>query len=424
MTRASYALSAAAIAAVVGLSPSVALAQPAPTAPPAPTAQPARPAPPRIRLPLGAPADPAAYPAAPASGSAAPAAPSAPGVELHGFVAGWFTPWAEASPSQARDAFRLRFAVLRVDAQLARNLTVLGRLGLMVPDSPLLDFHATWTPHDAVGVSVGQFRLPLGASATTLAPQLVMLDRPGYVYSMTKIAFRDVGVMVHSSPRGIADGLLHYWLAATNGAGRLGVGPSRAPGPVENYLYAARALLDVGRLFMGAPQDRLALGATWVHSHDPAINTGNVTTDRNLAVNTIGRTLAPIGSERNSQLVGADLTFAHAGIWAQGEMLYLTTSAVGSGVSREALGASVELAYTLPVRPFDLANVQLAVRGERFDPNLSAGGDEQLVGSLGVNVIPAPAWRASLFGTVTRFHAATGEQRSAGELTARLAAAF
>nr|MBP6830255.1 hypothetical protein [Deltaproteobacteria bacterium] len=280
MTRASYALTAA-IAVLVGLSPSVALAQPAPTAPPAPTAQPARPAPPRIRLPLGAPADPAAYPAAPAPASAAPAAPSAPGVELHGFVAGWFTPWAEASPSQARDAFRLRFAVLRVDAQLARNLTVLGRLGLMVPDSPLLDFHATWTPHDAVGVSVGQFRLPLGASATTLAPQLVMLDRPGYVYSMTKIAFRDVGVMVHSSPRGIADGLLHYWLAATNGAGRLGVGPSRAPGPVENYLYAARALLDVGRLFMSAPQDRLALGATWVHSHDPAINTGNVTTDRN-----------------------------------------------------------------------------------------------------------------------------------------------
>lgn len=419
MTRASRAL-ASVIALLGGLAPSVALAQ---TATPPPTSPAARPSPPRIRLPLGAPADPSAYPAAPAPG--APAAPSAPGVELHGFAAGWFTPWSEPSPTQAREAFRLRFAVLRVDAQLARNLTVLGRLGLMVPDSPLLDFHATWTPHDAIGVSVGQFRLPIGAAATTLAPQLVMLDRPGYVYSMTKLTFRDVGVMVHSSPRGVADGLLHYWLAATNGGGRLGVGPSRAPGPVENYLYAARVLLDVGRLFMTAPRDRLALGASWVHSHDPAINTGNVTTDRNLAVNTIGRTLAPIGSERNSQLVGADLTFAHAGIWAQGELLYLSTSAVGSGVSRKALGASIELAYTLPVRPFELADLQLAARGERFDPDTSAEGDEHLVGSLGVNVIPAPAWRASLFGTVTRFRAVTtGEERSAGELTARLAAAF
>lgn len=401
-----------ALAALVGLAPSYALAQQAPSTPaPAPPA--------RARLPLGAPPDPAAYP------PAAPAARWAPGVEVHGFAAGWWTPWSEASPQQARDAFRLRFAVLRVDAQVTSTLSVLARLGLMVPDSPLLDFHATWTPHDAVGVSVGQLRLPLGAAATTLAPQLVMLDRPGYVYSMTKITFRDVGVMVHSSPRGIAHGLVHYWLAAANGAGRVGVGSARAPGPVQDYLYAARVLLDVGRLLLHGPQDRLALGATWARSHDPAINTGTLASDRSLAANTLGRTLAPIGSERDSLLLGADLTFARSGVWAQAEVLYLDARAVGSGTSREALGASVELAYTLPVRPFDLANVQLAARGERFDPDLAAAGDELLVGSVGVNVLPAPAWRASLFAALTRYQAPmTGDSRSAGELTLRLAAAF
>jgi hypothetical protein len=403
---------ALAVAALVAVAPSYALAQQAPS-----TAAPAPPA--RTRLSLGAPPDPAAFP------SAAPAAPTAPGVEVHGFAAGWWTPWSEASPTQARDAFRLRFAVLRVDAQVTPNLSVLARLGLMVPDSPLLDFHATWAPHDAVGVSVGQFRLPLGAAATTLAPQLVMLDRPGYVYSMTKVTFRDVGVMVHSSPRGIADGVLHYWLAAANGAGRVGVGSARAPGPVQDYLYAARVLLDVGRLLLHGPQDRLALGATWARSHDPAINTGSLASDRSLAANTLGRTLAPIGSERDSQLLGADLTFARSGVWAQAELLYLDARAVGSATAREALGASVELAYTLPLRPFDLANVQLAARGERFDPDLAAAGDEVLVGSVGVNVLPTPAWRASLFATVTRFQVPlTGESRSGGELALRLAAAF
>lgn len=384
-----------------------AAARPAP--PPSPSA-------PRLRLPLGAPPDPAAFPAVPPATAAEPAGP---GVELHGFAAGWWTPWSEASPTAAKDVFRLRFAVLRVDAQLGRNVTVLGRLGLMVPDSPLLDFHVTWTPHAAFGVTVGQFRLPIGAAATTLAPQLVMLDRPGYVYAMTKATFRDVGVMFHSSPRGIADGLVHYWLAAAGGGGRLGVGPSRAPGPVDEYLYAARVLVNPGRRFLRGPQDRLALGLSWARSVDPAIAAGGS------SANVLGRALTQTAAARETQLLGADLTFAHAGVWAQAEVLYLRSRALGTEATREALGASVELAYTLPVRPWDLANLQLAARGERFDPNLDVANDEQLVASVGLNVIPAPAWRASIFGSVTAFHAPmTGASQTAGEVSLRLAAAF
>lgn len=414
--------------ALAALAPRAARAQEAPAATRAetPAATPAAPpaAPPAagFRLPIGAPPDPAGFPAVP---SASAREPSAPGVEVHGFAAGWWTPWSEASPTAAKDVFRLRFAVLRVDAQITRNLSVLGRLGLMVPDSPLLDFHVTWTPHAAFGVSVGQFRLPLGAAATTLAPQLVMLDRPTYVYAMTKATFRDVGVMFHSGPRGIADGLVHYWLAATGGGGRVGVGASRAPGPVDEYLYAARVLVNPGRRFLRGAQDRLAVGASWARSQDPAINTGAAATDRSQAASVLGRTLTQLGVARVTNLVGGDLTFSHAGVWAQAEVLYLHSRAVSSGSVREALGASVELAYTLPVRPFDLANIQLAARGERFDPDLSVSNDEQLIGSFGVNVIPAPTWRASVFGTITGFNAPMGGgSRTAGELTLRLAAGF
>ena len=88
----------------------------------------------------------------------------------------WWIPWSQEGPGAATDAFRLRFAVLRVDARPATKVTVLARLGLMLPDSPLLDLAATYQVNDAIGLTFGQFRLPLGAAATTLAPQLVMLD--------------------------------------------------------------------------------------------------------------------------------------------------------------------------------------------------------------------------------------------------------
>ncbi len=420
MTRATDRL-ALVLAALVA--PSTALAQETAAQPSAPPAAPApiasaAPVAARVRLPLGAPADPMAYPAA-QSPSVRDA--SAPGVELHGYVAAWWTPHADPSPVAARDVFRLRFAVLRVDAQIARGLTALVRLGLMVPDSPLLDAHVTWTPHDAFAVSAGQFRLPLGAAATTLAPQLVMLDRPGYVSAMTKATFRDVGVMLHTSPHGLADGVVHAWLAVTSGAGRVGVGPSRAPEPLAQYLYAGRVLVDVGRALLRGPRDRLALGLSFAHAHDPAL----AMTDRAAAAQTLGRTLAPYTRERDTLLAGADLTFSYAGVWVQAETLYLRATPVNGDPSREAHGASVEAAYTLPTRPFDLADVQVALRGERFDPDLNAPNDEQLVGTFGLNVIPTPAWRASVFATATHFTpAGATEATTASELTLRLAAGF
>lgn len=363
-----------------------------------------------------APVDVAAFPP--------PAAPPPRdlGVEVHGVVAPWWTPWSQPGPGAATDAVRLRFAVLRVDARPAPRVTVLARLGLMLPGSPLLDAQATYQPVDAVGVTFGQFRLPIGASATTLAPQLTMLDRPRYVYAMTKLAFRDVGAMIHTGPGGLADGLVHARVALAGGSGRLGNGVARAPAAGQ-YLVAARVVVDAGRRVFGGARDRLAVGASYLRSHDPAIDTGSPADDATLAAGTLGRTLAPIGVERVTSLIGADATVARGAAWAQAEAMYLRSRGVDDPARRDAAGVSVEVAWTLPVRLADHA-LQIAARGERFDPDLDAAGDAQHVAAVGLNASLARL-RWSVFGSVTAFDdAATGASRHAGELAVRAVATF
>lgn len=343
-----------------------------------------------------------------------------PGIEIHGFAATWWTAWSEGGPGAATDAFRLRFAVLRVDARPAPKVTVLARLGLMLPDSPLLDLQATYQAHRAIGVTFGQFRLPLGASATTLAPQLVMLDRPRYVYAMTKLAFRDVGAMVHSGPAGLLDGVLHYRVAVVGGSGRLGTQIARPPDAVE-YLIAGRIMADLSREL--GPRDRLVGGVSYAHSHDPAIDTGVMATDRALAANTLGRTLVPFGDPRITELAGADLTLSHGPVWVQGETMYLRSRSSDGTARTSASGSSVEAGYTLPVRPAKLG-LQLAARGERFDPDRDLATDTQYIGALGLTV-SSPRMRWSTFYSVTRFEdAATGHIDHAGELAFRAATTF
>jgi hypothetical protein len=368
-----------------------------------------------------APPDIAAYPA---RLSEQPTAADELGVEVHGVVAAWVTPWSETSPASARDTFRLRFGVLRVDARPAKNVSVLARLGLMLPSSPLLDFAVTYTPHNAWGVTVGQFRLPIGAAATTLAPQLVLLDRPTYVYAMTKLAFRDVGVMIHSSPRGIGNGVFHYRLVAASGAGRVGVGPSRAPSDLTESLLGARAIVDLGRFLSKRAGDRLALGASYVRSTDPAIDTGDAARDRELAVNVLGRTLVPIGLERTTQLAGADLSFVYGPFYSQAELLYLHSKATNADALREGLGASLDLGYTLPLHPWNALDLQLAGRFEHFNPRADLADDDVQLATLGVNAI-AGAVRASVFATLTFFEdPSSGAREHAGEITLRTVAAF
>lgn len=352
-----------------------------------------------------------------------------PGVELHGFVAAWVTPWAETSAQNPPDTYRLRFGVLRVDARPARHVSVLARVGLMLPNSPLLDFALSYTPSDYVGVTVGQFRLPIGAAATTLGPKLVMLDRPSYVYAMTKQTFREVGVMIHSSERGIGHGVLHYRLMAAGGAGRLGAPASRPAADLSDSLIAARAIVDFAPLLGWPLRERLALGASYARSSDPAIATGDAARDRELAGSALGRTLAPIQHERVTQLAGADATLQLGPVYAQAELLLLHSRARAASVRRAGFGTSLDLAYTLPLRPWSLFDLQLASRAEHFNPRLGRAGepgsnDEVQLLSLGLNALAGPI-RASIFASFSFFEDAQTQRRDrASSLTLRAAASF
>ncbi len=338
-----------------------------------------------------------------------------PGFEIHGLVVPWWTPWSQASPLAATDAWRLRFAVLRVDARPTNGLSVIVRLGFMLPGSPLLDAAATYYPTSSIGVTFGQFRLPLGAAATTLAPQLVMLDRPTYVYAMTKLAFRDVGVMVHGPPEGQAG--VHYRVAFASGAGRFGAGESRAPSE-HAYLVGARLMLE-----RSAGSRRVLVGASGAVSHDPAVATGSAATDATAAAGVLGRTLAPIGLSRTTLLAGVDASLSLGSWWLQAEAMYLRSRATDDSVTKQALGASLELAWTMPLRLGDHA-VQLAVRDEWFDPDRDAGSNERDILGVGVNVSRGRL-RWSAFGNLAWIESpATGDYDAAAEITVRAVAAF
>ncbi|MBN8616703.1 MAG: hypothetical protein J0L92_39335 [Deltaproteobacteria bacterium] len=366
---------------------------------------------------LPAPLDPGAFPPPPPSGRG----PTRPYFELHGFLSTWLTLVQDPVPGvEERDSFRLRFVVLRVDARLSDQVRMLARLGFMAPGNPLLDFEATWEPISEVALSIGQMRMPFGASATTLAPQLVFLDRPRYVQAMLKSTFRDVGLLVHSGARGVFDGVLHYRLAVMNGGGRLGVSMPRGLNEPERFLYVGRVMVDVGRLVTGGARDRLVLGGSYARSRDPAIDTGDLAADRVLADSVLGRRLAPLGLERETQVGGVDLTFSTAGFWAQAEWMYLDSASVDGTAHTRSQGASLELAYTPDWHPYDTASLRVALRGEYFDPSLDRSGDESGTGLAGLDFDATHGVRVGVFGGATIFRDATrGREEAAAELTLR-----
>lgn len=346
-----------------------------------------------------------------------------PYLEIHGFTSFLATPLTnEDAPARATETFRLRWAVLRVDAHPAPDVHVVTRLGLMLT-MPLLDASISWTRLRWLNVTAGQFRMPLGASATTLSPQLVFADRPSYVYAMTKASFRDLGVMLGSGDGGLLDGVLHYRLAVASGNGRVGVGePMRAENAAD-LLWTGRLIVDLGRTL--GDGKRLALGATAAYTRDPALDAAaDAAGARATAVNLLGRTWTPIGHMRDTWLVGSDVTVAVGRLWAQAEWMWLRSKPRDGAAERTAIGGSVEAAYTLPWTAGDVA-FQLAARGERVDPDLDVDGDVYAVWTGGFNVLPVPFVRVSVFGQGTVFDdPETGARRVEPELTFRASVAF
>jgi hypothetical protein len=347
-----------------------------------------------------------------------PASRPRPLFELHGFAAIWLTLATDQSaPQHATETFRIRWAMLRLDAHPHPDLHVLMRLSFVV-EIPLYDLSISWTALPAFNLTFGQFRVPFGASATTLGTQLNMLDRPTYVSAMTKATYRDVGLMIGSGDAGLFEGVLHYRLAVTSGEGRFLVGDPTQIRDVRDLLWSARVLLDAGPLI--APATRLALGASGSWTRDAAL-TGVDASSR--AANLLGRTWTPYAQERETFLVGADLTFTHAGFFAQAEWMWLDSRGVGGTAMRSATGASLELAYTLP---FDLEGVtfQPVLRGEFADPDLAHASDQYGIVAGGLNVRPFAFFQASVFGQATFYRDAAGDEAVGGELTVRGTSGF
>lgn len=350
-----------------------------------------------------------------------PAARPRPYVEIHGYAALWLTLGTDAAaPQHATDTFRLRWAVVRLDAHPHPDVHVLVRLGFMV-ENPLLDLTVSWTALPFLNVTFGQFRLPFGAAATTLAPQLNMLDRPGYAYAMTKASFRDIGLMVGTGEEGLAGGVVHYRLAVTAGNGRLLIGDPTLIRDARDLLWVGRVLLDAGPLI--APRTRLALGGTLAWTRDAAIDGADPVLARASAANQLGRVWTPFDRERETLLGGADLTFTHAGFFAQAEWMWLESRATDGSALRRSSAGSLELAYTLP---FEVEGVtfQPALRGELVDPDLDRDADAYAIGSLGLNVMPFPFLRFSAFGQATFYRDAMGLDAVGGEGTLRGTTSF
>lgn len=350
---------------------------------------------------LPPPVDAAAFPPPPPTGPA----PQRPWFEVHGFLSVWVTPWQDtASVIQRRDLFFPRFTILRVDGRPADSLRLLVRLNFQAPTNPLLDMMATWEPHDAFAISLGQMRIPFGASATTLAPQLVFPDRPRYVSLMLKRTFRDIGVMLHSGERGVANGLFHYRLAVMNGSGRLGVGTLRGTEAPERFLYTARLMVDLGRRLFTSPRDRFVLGASYVRSRDPS----NADVSSSL-----GQALVSTTSDRETQLFGVDATLAISGFFLQLEWMFLDSVVIGASTHREVHGASLEMAYRLPFQPYEGAGFTVSLRAEMLEPDTRTSGDESGVVSAGFDFDASHGARVGLFGSAIVFRSSASLQETA-----------
>ncbi len=344
-----------------------------------------------------------------------------PYLEVHGFAALWLTPLTDTfAPHHATDSFRIRWAFLRVDAHPTPNLHVLMRLNFAL-SVPLFDLQVTWTELPYLNVTFGQFRQPFGASATTLAPRLVMLDRPSYVYAMTPRTFRDVGLMFGSGEGGLWNGFFHYRLSVTSGTGRMLVGNLSTIRDARDLLYTGRVMFDAAPLIK-TPGVRLVLGGTLSWTRDQAVSASLSSAEQAAAVaTTLGRTWTPFTHQRETMLAGADLTFSGFGFWAQAEWMYLESRPTDGAAMRRATAGSLELAYTLPWRIADQIAFQLAARGELVEPDFAQSGDEYGIFMGGLNILPWRFMKVSVFGSMTAYQPAAGPAGTTvgGELSLR-----
>lgn len=288
----------------------------------------------------------------------------------------WAHPYVEPTfPDKNQEVFRLRAGRVFLEAKPTDDITATVQMALEIK-AILHDYKLTWSKFDYANVTVGQFKLPLGASVLQPLPELVMLERPDFIIKMTKAGFRDLGVMLHTG-KGT---MVEYSLGAFNGTGRVNFGQPLNDVSALDALLTGRVAMNFAPLFAGK-QDRLTLGFTGARSSDRAVpGQDDPKYDKSQLGNFLGTSVALTKKDRTTYLGGADLNFSMYGVWVLAEVMVLDSIANDGSEEKKSRGAYLEAAYTIPG-----INTQLAGRVENFDPNLDAEKNEAMTYTAGLN---------------------------------------
>lgn len=230
------------------------------------------------------------------------------------------------------------------------------------PSPRLLDLQVDLTPHEAIGLRVGQFLTPFSRTFTTPVPRLLFPD-----FAQANDFFRadrDTGAMIYGKPLA---GLLEYYVGIFNGNGI-----DRGGNDDEHMLYMARVVASpLGGVSLDeTPQ----LGAHTPFRFSIGVNgyLGEVTRvdteiDPITGMATTTRTL------EENQTFGADLQVRWETFSLQAELYYRATH-LEDRTERDALGGYAHAAWM-----FWWPWVEVAARVSVLDTNLATGADLQTV---------------------------------------------
>ncbi|MEK7705601.1 MAG: porin [Myxococcota bacterium] len=354
-------------------------------------------------------------------------------------ISGFAVPWlrlgeAPADNKDARAAFRLRYARVNIDSNLAKDIAAKVVVSLEDPKNPLFDMQLAWKKYDAANIIVGQFRPAFGELVPSPSADLVMMDRPDYMSKMDKKRLRDMGIVLGTGKAGLYNGLVNYWVGVMNGNGVANVGSNDIDkeGSYRDLLYVGRVMLNPGKAFAGKKFD-VRIGASAMRTTSPALEGKDEAAVQDLAKDFLGTTYTFKATQvnptkwtaprRQTQLTGAEFMFKAYGLYLQSEYWMLHSEprhGATDANKKDAVAWHADIAYTIaPV------NTQIAYRLESFDPNPDAEDDEIVSSSIGVNYFVNDNIALSLFGTSTDDHAGTdGVDKPNNHFDARMVVKF
>lgn len=226
----------------------------------------------------------------------------------------------------------------------------------------LLDAQVDLTPHEAIGLRVGQFLTPFSRTFTTPVPRLLFPD-----FAQANDYFRadrDTGAMVYGKP---LEARLEYYVGVFNGNGI-----DRGGNDDERMMYMAR--LVASPLGAVSQDETPQLGAHTPFRFSIGVNgyLGEATRSADVLDPVTGTTTTTRSLEE-SQTFGADLQVRWDTLSLQAEVYYRATH-FADGRENDALGGYAHAAWM-----FWWPWLEVAARVSVLDTNLATGADLQTV---------------------------------------------